>query len=64
MEQEELRKLQEYITLKSDVLGLDSGLISNTSELRALTRLKKKSDQNYPERLSSGWRQEFLAEML
>lgn len=63
-EQEELRKMQEYITLKSDVLGLDPGLICNTSELRALIRFKKQPDQSYPERLASGWRKEFLAEML
>ncbi|MDD3815802.1 MAG: ribonuclease D [Desulfocapsaceae bacterium] len=63
-EQEELKKLQEYITLKSDVHGIDPSLISNSSELRALIRVRNHSDQIYPKRLASGWRKGFLAEML
>jgi ribonuclease D len=63
-EQDELRKLQEYITLKSDVAGLDPSLIGNTSELRAVLRWKKHPDQPYPQKLAGGWRQGFLAEML
>jgi ribonuclease D len=63
-EQEELKKIQQHIILKSDVLGLDPGLICNNSELRALIRFNKHPDQNYPEKLSTGWRKEFLAEML
>jgi ribonuclease D len=63
-EQEELKKLQEYITLKSDVAGLDPSLIGNTSELRAVIRSKKHPGQAYPQRLAGGWRQRFLAEML
>ncbi len=62
-EQEALKKMQEYITLKSDVLGLDPSLISNNSELRAMVRFQKQDDKAYPQRQASGWRQRFLAEM-
>ncbi|MEK6201752.1 MAG: ribonuclease D [Desulfobulbaceae bacterium] len=63
-EQEELKRLQEYITLKSDVHGLDPSLISNVSELRALIQVRNNSSPIHPERLMSGWRKRFLAEML
>ena len=63
-EQEELKKLQEYITLKSDVHGLDPGLISNTSELRTLIQVQNHNYQIHPKRLANGWRKGFLAEML
>ena len=63
-EQEKLKKLHEYITLKSDVLGLDPSLISNNAELRALIRSEKQPEQIYPKRLAGGWRKGFLAEML
>lgn len=64
MEQEKLKKLHEYITLKSDVLGLDPSLISNNTELRALIRSRNQPEQIYPKRLANGWRKGFLAEML
>lgn len=63
-EQNQLKKLQEYITLKSDVLGLDPNLIGNTAELRALIRFRNQPGQIYPPRLASGWRKDFLEEML
>ncbi|MBW6520025.1 MAG: ribonuclease D [Desulfoarculaceae bacterium] len=62
-EQEELKRLQKYITLKSDALSLDPSLICNNSELRALIRFQGQPDKIYPRRLASGWRHEFLAEM-
>jgi len=62
-EQEEIKKLKTYITLKSDVLGLDPSLIGNTSELRALIQYQQNTDKVYPKKLATGWRQVFLAEM-
>jgi ribonuclease D len=62
-EQEELKRLQKDISLKSDVLNLDPNLISNTSELRALIRLQSQPETIYPKRLASGWRNKFLAEI-
>jgi len=63
-EQEQLKKIQEYVILKSDVLGLDPSLIGNTAELRALIRSRNQTQQIYPKRLSFGWRKEFIEEML
>jgi len=61
-EQEEVKKIQKYITLKSDVLGLDPALIGNTSELRALIQFQEKTNKIYPKRLATGWRHGFLAD--
>jgi ribonuclease D len=63
-EQEQLKKLHEYIILKSDVLGLDSPLIANTSELRELIRSQNQAKQVFPQKLAHGWRHKFLEEML
>ncbi|MFH2122603.1 MAG: ribonuclease D [Pseudomonadota bacterium] len=63
-EQDKLKKLQEYITLKSDVHGLDPSLISNTSELRVLIQRQNHNEHTHPKRLKNGWRKGFLAEML
>jgi ribonuclease D len=63
-EQEQLKKIQEYVILKSDVLGLDPSLIGNTAELRALIRSRGETRQQFPRRLSCGWRKEFIEEML
>lgn len=63
-EQETLIQLQEYITLKSDVHGLDPALVSNTAELRALIQSRTQPEKEKPARLLSGWRKDFLAEML
>jgi len=63
-EQGELKKLQEYIILKSDVLGLDPTLIANTSELRELIRFRNQTAHNFPQKLAHGWRRNFLEEML
>lgn len=57
-EKNELSILQEYITLKSDVNGIDPALIGNKNEL---TKLIRKSPA--PSRQTKGWRQIFLAEM-
>ena len=59
----EIKRLQQEITMKSDTLGLDPGLICNTSELRTLIQFQRQPDKGSPKRLVSGWRQEFLAEM-
>jgi ribonuclease D len=63
-EQEQLKKIQEYVILKSDVLGLDPSLIGNTAELRALIRSRGETRHQFPRRLSCGWRKEFIEEML
>lgn len=63
-EQEQFKKIQEYIILKSDVLGLDSPLIANTSELRELIRFRSQAEQIFPQKLAHGWRHKFLEEML
>ncbi len=57
-EKASLHNLQEYITLKSDVNGIDPALIGNKSEL---TKLIRQSTE--PSRQSNGWRKTFLAEM-
>jgi len=63
-EQEQFKKIQEYIILKSDVLGIDSPLIANTSELRELIRFRNQTKQIFPQKLAYGWRHKFLEEML
>lgn len=63
-EQAELKRLQQVIISKSEIHGLDPGLICNTSELRALIQYKSQPYKVSPRRLASGWRQKFLAEML
>ena len=63
-DQEQLRKMQEYVILKSDVLGLDPSLIGNTAELRALVGFQNQTQQIFPKRLSCGWRKEFIDEIL
>jgi len=62
-EQEQLKKIQEYIVLKSDVLGLDPNLVANTSELRDLIRFRNQPKQTYPKKLANGWRKEFIKEI-
>jgi len=57
-EKAELSNLQEYITLKSDVNGIDPALIGNKSELTKLIR-----HSTAPSRQNKGWRKIFLAEM-
>lgn len=54
-----LTGLQDYITLKSDVGGLDPALIGNKNEL--INCIKQTSASS--SRQLSGWRKEFLAEM-
>lgn len=58
-EQAALTGLQEYITLKSDVNGIDPILIGNKSEL------KRCITEQFPAhtRQQKGWRREFLAEL-
>ncbi len=57
-EKASLSNLQEYITLKSDVNGIDPALIGNKSELTKLIR-----NSTEPSRQNKGWRKTFLAEM-
>lgn len=63
-EQEQLKKIQKHIVLKSDVLGLDPNLVANTSELRDLIRFRNQPQQTYPKKLANGWRKEFLKEIV
>ncbi len=58
-EQAALTRLQDYITLKSDVNGIDPILIGNKSELKRCIRNTSPSTS----RQRKGWRKEFLAEM-
>ncbi len=52
-------RLQDYITLKSDVNGIDPALIGNKGELRRCIKNTSPSTS----RQKKGWRKEFLAEM-
>lgn len=54
-----LAGLQDYITLKSDVNGIDPALIGNKNELINCIRHTSSSAS----RQKSGWRKQFLAEM-
>ncbi len=58
-EQAALTRLQDYITLKSDVNGIDPILIGNKSELKRCIKNTSPSTS----RQRKGWRKEFLAEM-
>ena len=53
-----LNSLQEYITLKSDVNGIDPALIGNKNELIKIIRHSTEAS-----RQNSGWRETFLAEI-
>lgn len=57
-EKEALNSLQEYITLKSDVNGIDPALIGNKNELIKIIRHSTETS-----RQNSGWRETFLAEI-
>jgi ribonuclease D len=57
-EKNELNNLQEYITLKSDVNGIDPALVGNKNELTRIIR-----SSSVPARQNQGWRKVFLAEM-
>lgn len=54
-----LAGLQDYITLKSDVIGIDPALIGNKNELLQCIRHISLSTS----RQKTGWRKKFLAEM-
>ena len=58
-EKTDLTGLQDYITLKSDVSGIDPALIGNKNELIQCIRHTSLSTS----RQKSGWRKQFLAEM-
>ncbi|MEA3469935.1 MAG: HRDC domain-containing protein [Thermodesulfobacteriota bacterium] len=58
-EQTALSRLQDYITLKSDVNGVDPALIGNKGELKRCIKNTSPSTS----RQKKGWRKEFLAEM-
>lgn len=58
-EKEMFTRLQAYITLKSDVYGIDPALIGNKDELRRCIKNTSPSTS----RQKKGWRKEFLAEM-
>ena len=57
-----LDNLHKYITLKSDLLGIDPHLIGNSNELKEMIHfaVKRAGLQNL--RQGTGWRWEFLAE--
>jgi ribonuclease D len=54
-----LARLQDYITLKSDVNGIDPALIGNKNELVKCIRHASSPTS----RQKNGWRRQFLAEM-
>lgn len=56
-EKSELYSLQSFITLKSDVAGIDPALLGNKRELKTL--IKNSPD---PSRQNKGWRKVFLTE--
>ncbi len=56
-EKSELSSLQSFITLKSDVAGIDPALLGNKRELKTL--IKNSPD---PSRQNKGWRKVFLTE--
>ncbi|AGF79089.1 ribonuclease D [Desulfocapsa sulfexigens DSM 10523] len=58
-EKKALTGLQDYITLKSDVSGIDPALLGNKSELLQCIRHSSTSTS----RQKIGWRRRFLAEM-
>ncbi len=57
-EKKQLSSLQEYITLKSDICGIDPILLGNKKELVRYIR-----NTSAPCRQTEGWRQKFLAEI-
>ncbi len=63
-EQEEVKTIQKNISLKSAALCLDPSLICNIAELRSLILLQNNSNKIYPKKLASGWRQEFIADII
>ncbi|HBT97308.1 MAG TPA: ribonuclease D [Desulfobulbaceae bacterium] len=61
-EKESYRRLRDMIRLKSEMLGIDPGLIGNSDELRAVARFLL-ADGAFPAaslRQLSGWRMTFL----
>ena len=57
-------RLTKLIDLKSELLGLDPGLVGNTSELKKLTKILAAQDSSIPQQLrqTEGWRKEFIAD--
>lgn len=57
-------RLTKLIDLKSELLGLDPGLVGNTSELKKLTKILAAPSKNVPQQLrqTEGWRKEFIAD--
>ena len=62
-EKESLTKLQELISLKCDILGLDPSLIGNSHELKQLIK-SLHSGATGQLRQTLGWRKEFLKDFL
>jgi len=63
-DQETLEKLQGLIDLKSRLLGIDSALVGNTSELKMLAKILSNTNGGYLPQLrqTEGWRKNFLEE--
>lgn len=61
-DKELLEKLQGFIELKSNLLGIDPALIGNMSELKMIARLmsQAKSEDMAELRQTEGWRKNFL----
>lgn len=63
-EKELFERLQKLITLKSDIVGLDSTLIGNTAELKFFIKHRNAPSKIDHLRLAHGWRKVFLEDLL
>lgn len=63
-EKTRLHELQEKMASTGKGLGIDPGIICNTAELKNLIRFQQQPENSLPSKLSNGWRQEFLAEIV
>ncbi|MBC8208078.1 MAG: ribonuclease D [Desulfobulbaceae bacterium] len=63
-DKKQLATLQEFITLKSDIAGLDPALIGSNAELKKLIKNHGQADKIACLRQAQGWRGTFLAEVL
>ena len=62
-EKRQLATLQEFITLKSDIRGLDPALIGSNAELKKLIKYHGQPKKTTTLRQGQGWRRTFLREI-
>ena len=55
-------RLNDFVQLKCDMQGIDPQLIGTTAELKQLARNLDSPGSPLPERLTGGWRKQFLEE--